>query len=151
MVPTVGCIASSVVRVRGPSRRRGRRSQVSALPRSAFGSRDANFFECDIRKRSFSRRDVFTPNSQRKTLTVDLYHPLCSLAALGFIDCLFRWRNTALQKCLAPLQQSFSIRGGRQCPQGAEPYFLLFPLLRAPRAGRRWGILVGQNRQAVLV
>jgi hypothetical protein len=57
------------------------------LPRSAFGSGDADLFECGFRKRSFSRRGTFKPNSQRKTLTVDQYHPLRSLAALGFTDC----------------------------------------------------------------
>jgi hypothetical protein len=57
------------------------------LPRAAFGSRDADFFERGFRKRSFSRRGTFKPNSQRKTLTVDQYHPLRSLAALGFTDC----------------------------------------------------------------
>ena len=57
------------------------------LPRAAFGSGDADFFERGFRKRSFSRRGTFKPNSQRKTLTVDQYHPLRSLAALGFTDC----------------------------------------------------------------
>jgi len=32
----------------------------------------------------FSRRGTFQPTSQRKTLTVDQYHPLCALATLGF-------------------------------------------------------------------
>jgi len=57
------------------------------LPRTAFGARDADFGERGFRKRSFSRRGTFQPNSQRKTLTVDQYHPLCALAALGFTDC----------------------------------------------------------------
>lgn len=56
------------------------------LPRATFGSGDADFFECGFRKRSFSRRGTFKPNSQRKTLTVDQYHPLRSLATLGFTD-----------------------------------------------------------------
>jgi len=56
------------------------------LPRTAFGSGDADFFERGFRKRSFSRRGTFKPNSQRKTLTVDQYHPLRSLATLGFTD-----------------------------------------------------------------
>ena len=55
---------------------------LRVLPRSAFRSRDADFFERGFRKRSFSRRGTFKPNSQRKTLTVDQYHPLRSLAAL---------------------------------------------------------------------
>jgi hypothetical protein len=56
------------------------------LPRAAFGSGDADLFERGFRKRSFSRRGTFKPNSQRKTLTVDQYHPLRSLATLGFTD-----------------------------------------------------------------
>lgn len=56
------------------------------LPRTAFGSGDADFLKCGFRKRSFSRRGTFKPNSQRKTLTVDQYHPLRSLATLGFTD-----------------------------------------------------------------
>ena len=57
------------------------------LPRAAFGARDTDFFERGFRKRNFCRRGTFQPNSQRKTLTVDQYHPLRSLAALGFTDC----------------------------------------------------------------
>jgi len=57
------------------------------LPRTAFDSGDADFLERGFRKRNFSRRGTFKPNSQRKTLTVDQYHPLRSLAALGFADC----------------------------------------------------------------
>jgi hypothetical protein len=57
------------------------------LPRAAFGPGDADFLERGFRKRSFSRRGTFQPNSQRKTLTVDPYHPLRSLAPLGFTDC----------------------------------------------------------------
>ena len=57
------------------------------LPRSASRPGDADFGECGFRKRSFSRRGTFKPNSQRKTLTVDQYHPLRALATLGFTDC----------------------------------------------------------------
>src|ERR1700691_4564752 len=57
------------------------------LPRTTFGSRDLDFGERCFRKRNFSRRGTFEPNSQRKTATVDQYHPLRSLAALGFTDC----------------------------------------------------------------
>jgi len=56
------------------------------LPRAAFRPGDADFFERGFRKRSFSRRGTFKPNSQRKTLTVDQYHPLRALATLGFTD-----------------------------------------------------------------
>ncbi len=57
------------------------------LPRPAFGARDFDFGERGFRKRNFSRRGTFQPNSQRKTATVDQYHPLRALAALGFTDC----------------------------------------------------------------
>lgn len=56
------------------------------LPRAAFGPGDTDLLECLFRKRSFSRRGTFKPNSQRKTLTVDQYHPLRALATLGFAD-----------------------------------------------------------------
>jgi hypothetical protein len=56
------------------------------LPRPAFGARDADFLERGFRKRNFCRRGTFQPNSQRKTLTVDQYHPLRALAALRFTD-----------------------------------------------------------------
>ncbi len=56
------------------------------LPRPAFGARDADFLERGFRKRNFCRRGTFQPNSQRKTLTVNQYHPLRPLAALGFTD-----------------------------------------------------------------
>ncbi len=59
---------------------------LGLLPRAAFGLRDADFRQRGFRKRNFCRRGTFQPNSQRKTLTVDQYHPLCSLAALGFTD-----------------------------------------------------------------
>jgi hypothetical protein len=57
------------------------------LPRPASRPGDADFGECGFHKRSFSRRGTFKPNSQRKTLTVDQYHPLRALATLGFTDC----------------------------------------------------------------
>src|SRR6266576_4683221 len=56
------------------------------LPRTAFGSRNRDFLERGFRKRNFMRRGTFEPNSQRKTLTVDQYHPLRPLAPLGFPD-----------------------------------------------------------------
>ena len=57
------------------------------LSRTAFWTRDFDFGERGFRNRNFSRRGTFQPNSQRKTATVDQYHPLRSLAALGFTDC----------------------------------------------------------------
>lgn len=57
------------------------------LPGPAFGARDSDFFELGLRKRGFCRRDTFQTNSQRKTFTVDHYHPNRSLAALGVTGC----------------------------------------------------------------
>ena len=59
---------------------------LGLLPRAASASRDADFGERGFRKRNFCRRGTFQPNSQRKTLTVDQYHPLRALATLGFTD-----------------------------------------------------------------
>ena len=55
-------------------------------PGPASEGRDCDLGEPGFRKRSFSRRGTFQPNSQRKTLTVDQYHPLRPLAPLGFSD-----------------------------------------------------------------
>ena len=60
---------------------------LGLLPRTPSRPRDADFGERGFRKCSFTRRGTFEPNSQRKTLTVDQYHPLRTLAALGFTDC----------------------------------------------------------------
>ena len=56
------------------------------LPRPAFGPGDVDLGERGFRKRNFSRRGTFEPNSQRMTASVDQYHPLRALAALGFTD-----------------------------------------------------------------
>jgi len=56
------------------------------LPRTPFGLRNRDLLERGFRKRNFVRRGTFQPNSQRKTLTVDQYHPLRPLAPLGFAD-----------------------------------------------------------------
>ena len=56
------------------------------LSRTTFGAGDLDFGERGFRKRNFCRRGTFEPNSQRKTATVDQYHPLRPLAALGFTD-----------------------------------------------------------------
>lgn len=56
------------------------------LSRPAFGAGDFDLGERGFRKRSFSRRGTFQPNSQWKTLAVDQYHPLRALAPLGFTD-----------------------------------------------------------------
>jgi hypothetical protein len=53
---------------------------------AAFGARGFDFGERGFRKCNFCRRGTFEPNSQRKTATVDQYHPLRALAALGFTD-----------------------------------------------------------------
>lgn len=54
------------------------------LPRATSRAWDADFRKRGFRKRNFCRRGTFQPNSQRKTLTIDQYHPLCALATLGF-------------------------------------------------------------------
>src|ERR1039457_4330808 len=59
---------------------------LGLLPRPALGTRHADCGERGFRKRNFCRRGTFQPNSQRKTLTVDQYHPLRALAPLGFTD-----------------------------------------------------------------
>ena len=59
---------------------------LGLLSRPAFRARDADFGQRSFRKRNFTGRGTFQPNSQRKTLTVDQYHPLRALATLGFTD-----------------------------------------------------------------
>ena len=56
------------------------------LPGTALAPRNRNFGERGLRKCNFVRSGTFQPNSQRKTLTVDQYHPLRPLAPLGFAD-----------------------------------------------------------------
>src|SRR6202521_2784369 len=56
------------------------------LPRAAFPAWYPDFGERGFRKRNFTGGGTFQPNSQRKTLTVDQYHPLRPLAPLGFPD-----------------------------------------------------------------
>lgn len=56
------------------------------LSRAAARLRDRDFAERGFRKRNFCRRGTFQPNSQRNTFTVCQYHPLRSLAPLGFPD-----------------------------------------------------------------
>ncbi len=56
------------------------------LPGTTLRAWDADFGERGFRKLNFCRRGTFQPNSQRKTLTVDQYHPLRPLAPLGFSD-----------------------------------------------------------------
>ena len=57
------------------------------LPRATYRSGYADFGDCGLRKFNFTRAGTFQPNSHRKTLTVDQYHPLRPLAALGFANC----------------------------------------------------------------
>jgi hypothetical protein len=57
---------------------------LGLLSRSAFRAGDFDLGERGFRKRNFSRGGTFQPNSQWKTLAVDQYHPLRSLAPLGF-------------------------------------------------------------------
>jgi len=57
------------------------------LSRAAFRLRDTDFGQCGFRKLNFTGGGTFQPNSQRKTFTVDQYHPLRALAPLSFPDC----------------------------------------------------------------
>src|SRR5450759_610805 len=59
---------------------------LGLLPWATVRPGDADFGERGLRERNFTRRGTFEPNSQRKTLTVDQYHPLRPLAALGLAD-----------------------------------------------------------------
>ena len=54
------------------------------LSRTATRLRDRDRGQRGFRKRNFCRRGTFQPNSQRNTFTVCQYHPLRSLAPLGF-------------------------------------------------------------------
>ena len=56
------------------------------LPWAALRAQDPDLGERGFRKRNFTRRGTLQPNSQRKTFTVDQYHPLRPLAPLGFAD-----------------------------------------------------------------
>ncbi len=101
------------------------------LPRTTFGTRDTDFCERGFRKRSFSRRGTLQPNSQRKTPTVDQYHPLRSLAALGFTD-----RRAPFFAGAKLPSRNVSSQFSRPSPSSApssspriQPYVLLFPLL----------------------
>jgi len=60
---------------------------LGLLPRTALRAWHADFRERTFRKSNFCRRGTFQPNSQRNTFAVCQYHPLRSLAALGFTDC----------------------------------------------------------------
>jgi len=118
------------------------------LPRTAFGPWDADFSERGFRKRSFSRRGTFKPNSQPKTLTVDQYHPPRALATLGFADGrgpLFGRREAAVQKGFIPFQEPFLIQRTEQRAPRIEPYALLLPPLQSSPAGRGRGRFVGQK------
>ncbi len=105
---SVRCRAFSAAPAADQNRRRGRRLPFGLLSRAAFGARHADFGERGFRKRSFSRRGTFQPNSQRKTLTVDQYHPLRALATLGFTDCgapFFAGAKLPSKKGLVPLSK----------------------------------------------
>jgi len=53
---------------------------------TAFGSWDANFTKRGFRKTNFCRRCKFKPNSQRRALTNNQYHPFRALATLGLAE-----------------------------------------------------------------
>jgi len=80
------CLVASGAGATGRNRRPYRR--ITRLGFAAVGlwAAGRRFAQRGFRERTFMRRGTFQPNSQRKTLTVDQYHPLRSLAALGFTD-----------------------------------------------------------------
>ncbi len=84
---SIQCRASSIFCAGDRSHSHGRRSPFWILPQLPFRSGDADFLECGVRKRNLCRTGTFQPNSQRNTLTVSQYHPLCAFTALGFADC----------------------------------------------------------------
>ncbi len=53
---------------------------------AAPGPRDADFCQCGFRERNLCRGGTFQKNSQGNTFAVYQYHPLRSLAPLGFPD-----------------------------------------------------------------
>jgi len=84
-----------------------------------------------FRKLNFTRGGTFQPNSQRKTFTVDQYHPLRTLAPLGFAEGsapLFRRGEAAVQKGLIPLEQAVLIQRLQQRAPRIQPDALIFPL-----------------------
>jgi hypothetical protein len=122
--------------------------------RPTFGARNLDFGERGFRKRNFSRRATFEPNSQRKTAAVDQYHPLCALATLGFTDCrapLFRRSEAAVQERLLRFQQSFAVQDSKQRPPRVKQDTLLFPMFQAPPQVAGEGSWSGKNLQAAPV
>jgi len=59
---------------------------LGLLSRATLRTGDADCRERVFRKRNFTRRGTFQPNSHRNTFTVCQYHPLRALATLGFAD-----------------------------------------------------------------
>ena len=98
---------------------------LGLLSRAAFWPRATGFGERGFRKRSFSRRGIFKPNSLRKSLTVDQYHPLRALATLG-----------------SPTAEPFfllerSCHPGRSRPTGVNPFQRMRRAGRATHPARR--------------
>ncbi len=113
--------------------------------RPSFGAGDFDLGERGFRKRNFCRRGTFEPNSQRKTATVDQYHPLRALATLGFTDCgapFFAGVKLPSRNASSHFTNP-SPSGAQQRSPCVEPHILLFPLLQPAPAGRRRRILVG--------
>ncbi len=115
--------------------------------RPAFWSGDADFGERGVRKRNFSRRGTFQPNSQRNTLTVSQYHPLRTLAALGFTDCrapFFAGAKLPSRKASSHFSRP-CVQSAQQPSPTVEPNVLLFPLPQPSPTGGGRGILVRQE------
>ncbi len=85
------------------------------LPGPAFGPGDANLCERGFREHSFTRRGTLSSRTPSgKTLAVDQYHPLRTLATLGFSDRsapFFAGAEAAVQKALLPTSAGPRRRG----------------------------------------
>ena len=91
VVPAVGDDQFNAALLQATAERIGIVSRISDHPLrllswAALRSRDADFGERGFRKFNYTGGGTFQPNSQRKTFTVDQYHPLRALAPLGFAD-----------------------------------------------------------------
>src|SRR5438128_9421850 len=118
------------------------------LPGTALAPRNRNFGERGLRECNFVRSGTFQPNSQRKTLTVDQYHPLRPLAPLGFADGrapFFAGAKLPSRK----VSSHFNRPSSSSAPSSVRHAFSQTPsssqLLEPPPAGRRRGKLVRQE------
>jgi len=116
--------------------------------RPTFGARNLDFGERGFRKRNFSRRATFEPNSQRKTAAVDQYHPLGALATLGFTDCRappFSPERSCRPGTSAPISAILRRPGLQAAPATRQARHPALPHVSSAAPGRGRGILVRQK------